>query len=66
MSDSGSLIEFQTDEVVVLSAGNTSAYIEATAIMAGTAGNVSTGAISIIRTPVVGISSCINDAAFSP
>jgi len=50
---------------VVLSAGNTSAYIEATAIMAGTAGNVSTGAISIIRTPIVGISSCTNDAAFS-
>jgi hypothetical protein len=65
MSDSGSLIEFQTDEVVVLSAGNTLAYIEATAIKAGTAGNVSTGAISIIRTPVVGISSCTNDVAFS-
>lgn len=32
MSDSGNLIEFQTDEVVVLLVGNTSAYIEATAI----------------------------------
>lgn len=65
MSDSGSLIEFQTDEAVVLSAGTTSAYVEATAIVAGTAGNVSTGSISIIRTPVVGISSCNNDTAFS-
>jgi hypothetical protein len=65
MSDSGSLIEFQTDEIAVLSTGTTSAYFEATAIVAGTTGNVSTGAISIIRTPIVGISSCTNDAAFS-
>jgi hypothetical protein len=50
---------------VVLAAGTTSAYVEATAIVASTTGNVKTGAISIIRTPVVGISSCINDAAFS-
>lgn len=38
MSDSGGLIEFQTDEAVVLSVGSTSAYVEATAIVAGMAG----------------------------
>ncbi|MDD4163145.1 MAG: baseplate J/gp47 family protein [Methanothrix sp.] len=65
MSDSGGLVEFQTDEAVVLAAGTTSAYVEAAAIVAGAAGNMSTGAISIIRMPVVGISSCTNDAAFS-
>jgi hypothetical protein len=43
MSDSGGLIEFQTDEAVVLSVGTMSACIEVTAIVAGTAGNVSTG-----------------------
>ena len=65
MSDSSGLIEFQTNEAVVLAVGTTSAYVEATAIVACTAGNVSTGAIPIIRTPVVEISSCTNDAVFS-
>ena len=41
------------------------AYVEATAIKAGTAENVRTGAISIIRTPIVGIPSCTNDAPFT-
>ncbi len=65
MSDSGSLIEFQTDAPAVLEAGSTVAYAEATAISAGTAGNVSTGTVTIIRTPIVGISSCNNDAPFT-
>jgi len=65
ISDSGKLIEFQTDEAVILEAGYTSVLVEATAISAGTAGNVSIGAVSIIRTPIVGISSCSNDAAFT-
>ncbi|MDD1736967.1 MAG: baseplate J/gp47 family protein, partial [Methanothrix sp.] len=64
-SESGGLIEFQTIEAVVLEAGYAMAYVEASAIKAGTAGNVSTGAISIIRTPVVGITSCTNDAPFT-
>ena len=64
-SESGGLIEFQTTEAVVLEAGYAMAYVEATAIKAGTAGNVSTGAISIIRTPIVGIPSCTNDAPFT-
>jgi len=59
------LIEFQTDAVVVLEAGNTSAYVEATAIQAGKEGNVSAGTVSIIRTPIVGITTCTNDTAFS-
>ena len=65
ISDSGKLIEFQTAEVVVLEAGETSVLVEATAISVGSAGNVSIGAVSIIRTPIVGISSCSNDAAFT-
>ena len=64
-SESGGLIEFQTTEAVVLEAGYAMAYVEATAIKAGAAGNVSTGAISIIRTPIVGIPSCTNDAPFT-
>ncbi|MRR39212.1 hypothetical protein EG829_32135, partial [bacterium] len=64
-SESGGLIEFQTTEAVVLEAGYAMAYVEATAIKAGTTGNVSTGAISIIRTPIVGIESCTNDAPFT-
>ncbi len=64
-SGTGSLIEFATDEAVVLAAGQTSAYVEATAISAGSAGNVSAGTIQTIRTPVLGISSCSNDAPFT-
>lgn len=64
-SESGGLIEFQTTKAVVLEAGYAMAYVEVTAIKAGTAGNVSTGAISIIRTPIVGITSCTNDAPFT-
>ena len=48
-----------------MEAGETSVLVEATAISAGTAGNVSIGAVSIIRTHIVGISSCSNDAAFA-
>jgi len=42
-SESGGLIEFQTTEAGVLEAGYAMAYVEASAIKAGTAGNVSTG-----------------------
>jgi uncharacterized phage protein gp47/JayE len=59
------LIEFQTDAVVVLEAGYTSAYVESKAIQTGEAGNVSAGTVSIIRTPIVGITACSNDTAFS-
>lgn len=64
-SETGSLIEFTTDEVVVLAAGQTTAYVEATAISAGSTGNVSAGTIQTIRTPIVGILSCTNDAPFT-
>jgi hypothetical protein len=64
-SESGGLIEFQTTEAVILEAGYAMAYVEASAIKGCSAGNVSTGAISIIRTPVVGILSCTNDAPFT-
>ena len=65
VDEEGKLVQFQTDEDVTLSAGQRQAYADATAIEAGEAGNVSIGAVTIIRTPVVGISSCTNDAAFS-
>jgi len=65
VNDDGTLEQFQTTEEVTLGAGDTQAYADATAIVAGTAGNVSTGLVTIIRTPIVGIATCTNDAAFA-
>ncbi len=65
VADDGTLLQFTTDEAVVLAAGDTQAYVNATAQVAGTAGNVSTGLVTIIRTPIVGISAVTNDAPFS-
>jgi len=65
LDDDGSIIQFATDEAVTLTAGTKQAYCDATAIETGTASNVSTGRITIIRTPVVGITSVTNDAPFT-
>jgi len=65
VAEDGTLTEFQTDEAVTLTAGTTQVYANATAKEVGAAGNVATGLISIIRTPVVGITSCTNDAPFA-
>ena len=65
VAEDGTLTEFQTDEAVTLLAGNTQAYANATALQAGAAGNVVSGLISIIRTPVIGITNCTNDSPFT-
>jgi len=65
LADDGTLIQFTVDEAVTLETGDTQAYANATAQVAGTAGNVSTGLVTIIRTPIVGISEVTNDAPFS-
>jgi hypothetical protein len=65
MSDSGTLIEFQTDEAVVLETGNLQVSVSATALVAGTASNVSASLVTIIRTPIVGITTVANDVAFT-
>jgi hypothetical protein len=65
VAEDGTLTEFQTDEAVTLTTGNTQVYANATALLAGTAGNVVAGLISIIRTPVVGITTCTNDSPFT-
>lgn len=65
IGDDGKLIEFQTTEAATLQAGETQAYAEAVALVAGTASNVSIGTISVIRTPIVGITSVTNDAPFT-
>lgn len=65
VTEEGTLTEFMTDEDVTLSTGNSSAYVAATAIRPGLAGNVSIAQVTIIRTPIVGITTCSNDAAFT-
>lgn len=65
VDDDGSLIEFQTDATVTLTAGTTSVYSEATAVTAGSDGNISSSVVHTIRTPIVGISTVSNDAPFT-
>ena len=64
-SVTGQLIQFTVTEDVTLETGETNVYVAAQALNVGTDGNVSTGTVVIIRTPIVGISSCTNDAPFS-
>lgn len=63
--DNGVLLEFSTDEDVTLEAGETQVYGYATALKAGAAGNVGTGLVTIIRTPIAGIAAVTNDSPFS-
>jgi hypothetical protein len=63
-TEGGELLEFETIEEVTLLTGQTSIYAEAQAMEEGTAGNVSAYSISLIRTPVYGITSVTNDVAF--
>ena len=65
VAEDGTLTEFQTDGAVTLTTGNTQAYANATALQAGAAGNIVSGLISIIRTPVIGITNCTNDSPFT-
>ena len=65
VAEDGTLTEFQTDDVAILATGNTQVYVPATASEVGTAGNVVAGLISIVRTPVIGITNCTNDSPFT-
>ncbi|MDH7596907.1 MAG: baseplate J/gp47 family protein [Methanothrix sp.] len=65
VGDDRTLVEFETTETVTLAQNAFEVYAPARAIRAGTKGNVHAGAISIIRTPVLGITSCTNDMAFT-
>ncbi len=63
-SEAGTLVQFQTTSEVILETGETMAYAPASALNVGIEGNVSTGTVTIMLTPVVGIASCTNDAPF--
>lgn len=65
LDEDGTLRQFATVEAVTLLAGERKAYCDAAAIEAGTASNVGTGLVTMIRTPIVGISSVTNDAPFT-
>jgi hypothetical protein len=65
VAEDGTLIEFSTDAVAILESGTDNEYVEATAISAGADGNVSTGTVTLIRTPIVGISQVSNDVPFT-
>lgn len=65
LADDGTLLQFSTDAAVTLATGEVQVYANATALSSGTAGNVSTGLVTIIRTPVVGIQTCENDSPFT-
>jgi hypothetical protein len=65
LADDGSFILFTTDDPVTLAEGQTSVYAYATAQAAGAAANVITGAITAIRTPIVGIATVTNDSPFT-
>ena len=65
LADDGTLLQFTVDEAVTLTTGETQVYASATAQASGKAGNVSTGLVNIIRTPIVGIQAVTNDAPFS-
>jgi len=64
-SEDGQQIKFQTTEATTLLTGATSAYAAAEALNAGNDGNVDTGTITIILTPIIGITNCTNDAPFT-
>ncbi len=59
------LCRFETVERAVLKAGETSVEVPARALEAGTAGNVPAGSILLMVVPPVGVSRCVNAAAFS-
>lgn len=65
MGDDGELIEFETTETVVLSKNYFEVHAPARAVQAGCKGNVNAGTIRIIRTPVVGVTACVNDSVFT-
>jgi hypothetical protein len=65
LADDGTLLQFSTNAAVTLETGETQVYANATAQASGTAGNVSTGLATIIRTPIVGISAVTNDSPFT-
>lgn len=59
------LVRFETAEAAVLPAGATSVEVFARAVEAGTAGNVPAGSILSMAVPPVGVSRCVNAAAFT-
>jgi hypothetical protein len=63
-SEDGQLISFQTTERSILHKGDTFCYAPAQALDIGISGNVGTGTITLMLTPVFGISSITNDAPF--
>ncbi len=65
LADDGTLLQFSVDDAVTLGIGDVQAYAYATALASGTTGNVSTGLVNIIRTPIVGIQTVTNDSPFT-
>lgn len=58
-------VRFETGEAAVLPAGETGVTVAAKAVEPGVAGNVPAGSILLMAVPPVGVSRCVNPAAFS-
>lgn len=63
-SEAGEFVEFQTTGAAIMATGATMAYAPARALNVGINGNVDADKITIIRTPIVGITNCTNDNPF--
>lgn len=58
-------VRFETTEEAALTAGSTYVEVPARAVEAGTTGNVPAGSILSMAVPPVGVSRCVNQAAFT-
>ncbi|MBQ7740593.1 MAG: baseplate J/gp47 family protein [Eubacterium sp.] len=63
-SEKSAYIQFETTESAVIQAGETAVDVPARALECGAQYNVSSGEVSVMVTPPVGVSSVINDKPF--